>query len=141
AGFLVIAGGSFFAIVLLVLRYLPVQHLPVVVMGGFRLSRSDVLDVALPVAGYGIAFLAIVGLVGGWLLAGRMLKPLDRINAAARLAANGSLAHRIALEGRDDEFRQLADVFDEMLARLQQAFEEQRRFAANASHELRTPQA
>jgi two-component system sensor histidine kinase VanS len=79
--------------------------------------------------------------VGGWLLAGRMLAPLTRITDAARMAANGSLSHRIWLPGRRDEFRELADVFDTMLARLEAQVAEQQRFAANASHELRTPLA
>jgi two-component system sensor histidine kinase VanS len=70
-----------------------------------------------------------------------MLAPLTRITAATRLAANGSLAHRIRLPGRRDEFRDLADAFDAMLARLEAHVAEQRRFAANASHELRTPLA
>ena len=81
------------------------------------------------------------GLVGGWLLAGRMLAPLTRITAATRTAAKGSLSHRIELEGRQDEFRELADTFDAMLARLEAHVAEQQRFAANASHELRTPLA
>jgi two-component system, OmpR family, sensor histidine kinase VanS len=80
-------------------------------------------------------------MVGGWLLAGRMLAPLTRITRATRLASDGSLSHRIDLEGRQDEFRELADAFDTMLARLEAHDAEQRRFAANASHELRTPLA
>ena len=79
--------------------------------------------------------------LGGWLLAGRMLAPLTRITDATRLAATGSLSHRIRLEGRSDEFRELADAFDAMLARLEAHVAEQQRFAANASHELRTPLA
>jgi two-component system sensor histidine kinase VanS len=75
------------------------------------------------------------------MLAGRMLAPLTRITDATRTAAKGSLAHRIELEGRNDEFRELADAFDGMLARLEAHVAEQRRFAANASHELRTPLA
>jgi two-component system sensor histidine kinase VanS len=70
-----------------------------------------------------------------------MLAPLTRITDATRMAATGSLSHRIALEGRNDEFRELADAFDAMLARLEAHVSEQRRFAANASHELRTPLA
>jgi two-component system sensor histidine kinase VanS len=87
------------------------------------------------------AFLLVFGLLGGWILAGRMLAPLSRITDATRLAANGSLSHRIALDGREDEFRELADSFDAMLVRLEAQVAEQRRFAANASHELRTPLA
>jgi two-component system sensor histidine kinase VanS len=88
-----------------------------------------------------LAFLLVLGLVGGWILAGRMLAPLTRITAATRTAARGSLSHRIELEGRSDEFRELADAFDAMLARLEAQAAEQQRFAANASHELRTPLA
>jgi two-component system sensor histidine kinase VanS len=88
-----------------------------------------------------MAFLLVFGLLGGWLLAGRMLAPLTRITDATRTAANGSLSHRIELAGRQDEFRELADSFDTMLARLEAHVVEQQRFAANASHELRTPLA
>jgi two-component system sensor histidine kinase VanS len=70
-----------------------------------------------------------------------MLAPLARITDATRLAANGSLSHRIRLPGRRDEFRELADAFDSMLARLEANVAEQQRFAANAAHELRTPLA
>jgi two-component system, OmpR family, sensor histidine kinase VanS len=70
-----------------------------------------------------------------------MLAPLTRITDAARMAATGSLAHRIRLPGRNDEFRELADAFDIMLARLEAHLAEEQRFAANASHELRTPLA
>jgi two-component system sensor histidine kinase VanS len=70
-----------------------------------------------------------------------MLAPLTRITDATRVAADGSLSHRIQLEGRNDEFRELADAFDTMLARLEAHIAEQERFAANASHELRTPLA
>ena len=70
-----------------------------------------------------------------------MLAPLTRITDATRMAATGSLSHRIQLEGRQDEFRELADAFDTMLARLEAHVAEQQRFAANASHELRTPLA
>jgi two-component system, OmpR family, sensor histidine kinase VanS len=70
-----------------------------------------------------------------------MLAPVDRITEATRIAATGSLAHRIRLPGRRDEFRELADAFDAMLARLEAQVAEQQRFAANASHELRTPLA
>ena len=88
-----------------------------------------------------MGFLLVFGLLGGWLLAGQMLAPLARITDATRTAATGSLAHRIRLPGRNDEFRELADAFDTMLARLEAHVAEQQRFAANASHELRTPLA
>jgi two-component system sensor histidine kinase VanS len=111
-------------------------------------SHADLLRNFAPIAGIVMAFLLVFGLLGGWFLAGRMLAPLARITDATRTAATGSLAHRIRLPGRGDEFRELADAFDAMLARLeahvaeqQRIAAEQQRFAANASHELRTPLA
>ena len=103
--------------------------------------RYTVLRDFAPTAAIALAFLLVLGLVGGWILAGRMLAPLTRITDATRTAANGSLSHRICLPGRKDEFRELADAFDTMLARLEAHITEQQRFAANASHELRTPLA
>src|SRR5207245_1561103 len=108
---------------------------------GFIPNRSDLLDAFAPRAAAVLVVLLLSGLLGGWLLAGRMLAPLTRITKATRLAADGSLSHRIQLEGRKDEFRELADAFDTMLARLEADVAEQQRFAANASHELRTPLA
>src|SRR5213593_393215 len=104
-------------------------------------SHADLLRDFAPIAAIVMAFLLVFGLLGGWLLAGRMLAPLTRITDATRMAATGSLSHRIELEGRQDEFRELADSFDTMLARLDAHIAEQQRFAANASHELRTPLA
>src|SRR4051812_49904803 len=104
-------------------------------------SHGELLRYFAPTAVAVMAFLLVFGLVGGWLLAGRMLAPLARITDATRVAATGSLAHRIRLPGRNDEFRELADAFDTMLARLEAHVAEQQRFAANASHELRTPLA
>jgi two-component system sensor histidine kinase VanS len=104
-------------------------------------SHADLLRAFAPTAAIVMAFLLVFGLLGGWLLAGRMLAPLTRITAATRVAANGSLSHRIELEGRQDEFRELADSFDTMLTQLEAHVAEQQRFAANASHELRTPLA
>ncbi len=103
--------------------------------------RYSVLRDFAPTAAIALTFLLVFGLVGGWLLAGRMLAPLTRITDATRTAATGSLSHRIQLPGRRDEFRELADAFDTMLAQLEAHIAEQQRFAANASHELRTPLA
>jgi signal transduction histidine kinase len=92
-----------------------------------------------------VASLVALGVIGvaaggfGWLLAGRALRPLQDITATARRVADRSLHERIALEGPDDEIKDLADTFDRMLERLDRAFDSQRRFVANASHELRTP--
>jgi two-component system, OmpR family, sensor histidine kinase VanS len=104
-------------------------------------SHAALLRYFAPIAAVVLTFLLVFGLLGGWLLAGRMLAPLTRITDATRTAADGSLSHRIQLEGRSDEFRELADAFDGMLARLEAHVDEQQRFAANASHELRTPLA
>lgn len=104
-------------------------------------SGTELLRDFAPAASAAIAFLLVFGLAGGWILAGRMLAPLTRITDATRTAARGSLSHRVELYGRQDEFRELADTFDGMLARLEVHVAEQQRFAANASHELRTPLA
>lgn len=104
-------------------------------------DRSDLLGGFYPAAAVAMGFLLLFGLLGGWILAGRMLAPLTRIGDAARMASGGSLSHRIRLRGREDEFRELADVFDIMLEQLESHVAEQQRFAANASHELRTPLA
>ena len=138
AGFLILAGALLLAIVwVIVLRYQP----NVGMSPAGPLVRSHLLrSIAISAAG-ALGFLLVFGLLGGWILAGRMLAPLTRITDATRLAAAGSLSHRIELEGRQDEFRELADSFDAMLARLEAHVAEQRRFAANASHELRTPLA
>lgn len=149
AGFLMVAGVLLLVVVrLFLLRYVPdasnagqpstTRPVP---PDPYSPSRSDLQEAFLPKALAALAGLLVFGLVGGWILAGRMLAPLARIRDATRRAAAGSLAHRIELEGRDDEFRELADAFDAMLAKLEAQVEEQRRFAANASHELRTPLA
>jgi two-component system sensor histidine kinase VanS len=109
--------------------------------GDLVINRPLLLRDFASAAAIVLAFLLVFGLVGGWVLAGRMLAPLTRITDATRTAASGSLSHRIRLPGRRDEFRELADAFDAMLARLEAHVAEQRRFAANASHELRTPLA
>jgi signal transduction histidine kinase len=75
----------------------------------------------------------------GWIVAGRVLRPVHAITAAARRASEENLGERIALAGPDDELKELADTFDAMLGRLDAAFASQRRFVADASHELRTP--
>jgi two-component system, OmpR family, sensor histidine kinase VanS len=138
AGFLMVAGALLIGVVwVLLVRYLP----NVAVIPGGMLIRSDLLRTFALAVAYALAFLLVFGLLGGWILAGRMLAPLTRITEATRMAATGSLAHRIEMEGREDEFRELADAFDAMLARLEAHVAEQQRFTANASHELRTPLA
>ncbi|MBD3941112.1 HAMP domain-containing histidine kinase [Microbacterium sp. NEAU-LLC] len=140
AGFLMIAGALLLAVVwVYLLRYVPDGNLSG--PGPFIPNRGDLVRAFAPAAAWALLFLLIFGLAGGWFLAGRMLAPLRRITDATRRVASGSLSHRIELDGRDDEFRELADGFDTMLARLEAQVDEQRRFAANASHELRTPLA
>ena len=146
AGFLMLAGVLLLAVVwVFLLRYVPDSNDHAMPPGRMVLitgpSRSALLDAFVPKAAIALGSLLVFGLVGGWILAGRMLTPLVRITNAARVATTGSLAHRIQLEGRQDEFRELADSFDAMLARLEAQVAEQQRFAANASHELRTPLA
>jgi len=87
----------------------------------------------------GLALMALVSTLLGWIVAGRVLRPVHAITAAARRASEENLGERIALAGPDDELKELADTFDAMLGRLESAFASQRRFVANASHELRTP--
>ncbi|MEV5824208.1 HAMP domain-containing sensor histidine kinase [Spirillospora sp. NPDC052242] len=150
AGFLLLAGALLLAVVrVFLLRYVPDGALLTGPMGGrhgapapqFVPNRSDLERAFAPRAAQALAFLLLFGLVGGWILAGRMLAPLTRITDAARMAADGSLSHRIRMDGPGDEFRRLADVFDSMLGQLEAHVAEQQRFAANASHELRTPLA
>jgi two-component system sensor histidine kinase VanS len=145
AGFLMLAGALLLAAVwVFLLRYVPDRALIDTAnsdLHGVFPVRSNLLHVFAPRAAAVLAFLLVFGLLGGWLLAGRMLAPLTRITDATRMAATGSLSHRIRLPGRKDEFRELADAFDTMLARLEAHVAEQQRFAANASHELRTPLA
>jgi two-component system sensor histidine kinase VanS len=138
AGFLMVAGVLLLSAVwVFLLRDVPA----VVATAGGVLQRSVLARNFAPVAGSVLVFLLAFGVLGGWVLAGRMLAPLTHITEAARTAANGSLSHRIRLESRNDEFRELADAFDAMLARLEAHVAGQQRFAANASHELRTPLA
>lgn len=140
AGFLMIAGALLLAVVwVFLLRYVPANS--DFTLGPSFPDRFDLIRAFAPPAAWALVFLLAFGLLGGWILAGIMLAPLARIANATRRASSGSLAHRIDLEGPSDEFRELADSFDAMLARLDAHVAEQQRFAANASHELRTPLA
>jgi two-component system sensor histidine kinase VanS len=144
AGFITLTGALLLAAVwVFLLRYVPDRALisgTPLVHGVFPI-RSSLLHVFAPRAAVVLVLLLVFGLVGGWFLAGRMLAPLTRITQATRIASTGLLSHRIRLTGRRDEFRELADAFDIMLAQLEANVAEQQRFAANASHELRTPLA
>ena len=137
--FLMVVGVLLLGVVwVFLLRYVPDDPTP---GPAFTPDRTDLVRAFIPPAAGALVALLVVAVVGGWLLAGRMLAPLRRIGDAARLAGDGSLSHRIQLDGPRDEFRELADGFDTMLARLEAHVAEQQRFAANASHELRTPLA
>ncbi|MFE4870306.1 sensor histidine kinase [Streptomyces sp. NPDC056682] len=139
AGFLAIAGALLLAVVwVFLLRYVPDNSQGLL---GIAPNRYLLVRVFAPAAALAMVFLLAFGLLGGWILAGRMLAPLTQITDAARLAGNGSLSHRIGMKGRQDEFRELSDAFDAMLGQLQSHVAEHQRFAANASHELRTPLA
>ena len=86
-----------------------------------------------------LGIMAVVSIALGWLVAGRVLRPVRAMTASARLISDRNLHQRLALDGPHDEFKDLGDTIDGLLARLEQAFESQQRFVANASHELRTP--
>lgn len=102
-----------------------------------RDARADLLTTGL--VAFGVVVL--VGAAAGYILAGQALQPVSRVTATARRLSTETLHDRIGLSGPDDELKELADTFDDMLARLDAAFDSQRRFVANASHELRTPLA
>lgn len=104
-------------------------------------QRHVALDDLLSRSLLALLGLAIIAFAFGYAMAGRVLSPLGRITRTARAVAGSDLSRRIELDGPDDELKELADTFDEMLERLQRAFSAQQRFVGNASHELRTPLA
>ncbi|MFG1960684.1 sensor histidine kinase [Nonomuraea sp. NPDC049028] len=102
---------------------------------------DDVIDYQWGVTELTVGLLTVVSVIVGWLVAGRILRPVHRITATAQRLSMSTLHERIALSGPKDELKELADTFDAMLDRLERSVEAQRRFIANASHELRTPLA
>jgi signal transduction histidine kinase len=106
---------------------------------GASAQRSTTLAHLLTYSLLSLAGATLLAAVAGWIVAGRILRPVHRLTAAARAASEQNLSQRIALQGPRDELRELADTFDTMLERLDRAFTSQRQFIANASHELRTP--
>jgi len=109
------------------------------VQAGASAQRSATLTHLLTYSLLTLAGVTLLAAAAGWLVAGRILRPVRRLTAAARAASEQNLSQRIALQGPRDELRELADTFDAMLERLDRAFSSQRQFIANASHELRTP--
>jgi signal transduction histidine kinase len=102
-------------------------------------NRADQLDTLLTKSGVALGIMAFVSIGLGWLMAGRALRPVRTMSLRARGISERNLHERLALEGPNDELKELGDTFDGLLGRLEAAFESQRRFVANASHELRTP--
>lgn len=140
AGFLIIAGIALFVVGFLLLRFVPTGAIWVE-GGGYAPNRGNLVEVFVKYAWWAMAGLVVFGLVGGWLLAGVMLRPLGRITDVARTVRDGQLSQRVALPGPRDELTDLADTLDAMLDRVERTIDEERRLAANASHELRTPHA
>lgn len=103
------------------------------------MERFAVLHTLLARSGIALAIMTVVAIGLGWVVAGRVLAPLRVITARTRRISHESLHERLALEGPSDEIKQLSDTIDGLLARLEAAFEGQRRFMANVAHELRTP--
>jgi signal transduction histidine kinase len=109
------------------------------VQAGAAAQRSTTLTHLLAYSLLGLSGVTLLAAAAGWIVAGRILRPVQRLTAAARAASEQNLSQRIALKGPRDDLRELADTFDTMLERLDHAFTSQRHFIANASHELRTP--
>ncbi|HXJ62633.1 MAG TPA: HAMP domain-containing protein, partial [Actinomycetota bacterium] len=109
------------------------------VEAGAAAQRSTALTHLLTYSLATLAGVIVLAAFVGWIVAGRILRPVHRLTAAARAASERNLSQRIELQGPRDELRELADTFDAMLERLDRAFASQRQFIANASHELRTP--
>ena len=102
-------------------------------------QRQATLDALLTKSAVALGIMALLSIGLGWLMAGRALRPVRTMGVRARGISERNLHERLAVEGPDDELKELGDTFDGLLARLESAFESQRRFVANASHELRTP--
>lgn len=154
AGLITGCGAALIAIVYFFMRYVPSYRLANLAMSVPRprvdvhpveaiaiTTADDFLRLFLIASTVALIVLAAIGGAVGWFVAGRIIRPLAAINAAATRAATGALDHRVGLDGPKDEIRDLSDTFDGMLASLERSFATHRRFAANASHELRTPLA
>jgi signal transduction histidine kinase len=102
-------------------------------------QRADQRLQLVTSSGLALAATLVLSMISGWLVAGRVLRPVRNISATVRRISAGNLHERLALRGPDDEFKELGNTLDDLLGRLEAAFEGQRQFVANASHELRTP--
>lgn len=141
AGFLVVTGAAVLAGVYVVIRFLP--GYPLITEDPSQeqniTSRGEIIGTFVSLSLWLMLGFVVIGLVGGWFLSGRILRPLRTIEEGARRIAEGDLDHRLRLDTRKDEFGEVARSFDTMVDRLEATLAAQRRFAANASHELRTP--
>jgi signal transduction histidine kinase len=116
-----------------------VQRARVAIFSQLRVQIAYDKQRLLIVSAIALAVITVAAATIGWIIAGRVLRPMSTITAAARRISASSLHERLALQGPDDELKELADTLDNLFARLEASFDAQRRFAANASHELRTP--
>jgi signal transduction histidine kinase len=137
AGLLAALGG------VLVLGLVPLQGTASVQQGPHAAAVSAALNAAVRekqiIGAILLPVVVLLAVVGGWLIAGRLLRPLRTITATARDISASNLNRRMGLDGRDDEFAELGETLDDLFGRLEASFESQRHFVANASHELRTP--
>ncbi|MDP4501620.1 sensor histidine kinase [Nonomuraea turcica] len=147
SGLFLMAGVVLVALIYLLVEYSPFPAAPVApAPNGFdlplpmpRAEQSDTLRRLLVNSLIALAVMALAAMLLGWLMAGRVLRPLGEMTATVRRITADRLDRRLGASGPDDELKRLADTFDELLDRLEAAFTAQRRFVANASHELRTP--
>jgi len=137
AGLLAALGG------VLLLALVPLQGTASVQQGPHAAAVSAALSAAIRekqiIGAILLPVVVLLAVVGGWLIAGRLLRPLRTITATARDISASNLNRRLDLGGRDDEFAELGETLDDLFGRLDASFESQRHFVANASHELRTP--
>src|SRR5687768_11670985 len=155
AGLITGSGAILITLVYLYMRFVPTYRivsdaaLPDAAPGGPSgrtdgiaiVKADDFLDNLIVASILALLLMTLIGAAVGWLIARRIVKPLSDIGDAARRATEGSLEHRVGLSGPPDEIQTLADAFDQMLASLERSFAAQRRFTANASHELQSPLA
>jgi signal transduction histidine kinase len=118
--------------------HVPGSGAAVPVSGGITQHSSDLQQLLL-VSAIALAMMAVVSIIFGWLVAGRFLRPMRAITSTAKEISATNLHERVNLAGPDDELKEMADTFDDLISRLERSFQFERRFVANASHELRTP--